>query len=172
LDAGRLVYKRVKTRGRKHTPTINYKLWPETIVALREGRSSDPELWFLTEAGLPLKESKIVGTKESKWSALTRQWQRWQESGDVPNKPPKGLRKTSATLIESKFPGWEETFLGHAPTTIAGRHYVVKDGQPNPDFDRALDWLREQLLVSETSVLPEAATRTKGGGRRSTKAKV
>ncbi len=154
LNGGRIVYKRIKTRGRKHTPTVNYKIWPETIDALREACSSDPELWFLTEDGLPLKESKIVGNKESKWSALTRQWQRWQESGDVPDKPQKGLRKTSATLIESKFPGWEETFLGHAPTTVAGRHYVVKDGKPSPEFDLVLDWLREQLLVSNASLVP------------------
>jgi hypothetical protein len=40
-------------------------------------------------------------------------------------------------------------FLGHAPTSIAGKHYVVKDGQPNPEFDRIMDWLREQVLAVE-----------------------
>ena len=149
LKEGRIVYKRVKTRGRKHTPTVNYKLWPETIAVLKEYRSSHPELWFLTEDGLPLKESKIVGDRESRWSALARQWERWKASGDVPRKPQKGLRKTSATAIESTYPGWEETFLGHAPTSVAGRHYVVKDGQPNPEFDKIMDWLRMQVLFDD-----------------------
>jgi integrase len=146
LTAGRVVYKRVKTRGRKHTPTINYKLWPETIAVLKEYQSDHPELWFLTEDGLPLKESKIVDDRESKWSALAQQWESWKESGDVPKKPQKGLRKTGATAIEATYPGWEQMFLGHAPTSIAGKHYVVKDGQPNPEFDRIMDWLREQVL--------------------------
>jgi integrase len=150
LGAGRIVYKRVKTRGRKHTPTINYKLWPETLVVLKRCQSSHPDYWFLTEDGLPLKESKIVGDRESKWSALTRQWQRWKDSGDVPRKPQKGLRKTSATAIEATHPGWVDTFLGHAPTTVAGRHYVVKDGQPNPEFDKIMDWLRKQVLFDNS----------------------
>lgn len=152
LTAGRIVYKRVKTRGRKNTPTINYKLWPETLANLRECKSNHPELWFLTEDGLPLKESKIVDDRESKWSALARQWEGWKQSGDVPGKKPqKGLRKTSATVIEAMHPGWEQTFLGHAPTSIAGKHYVVKDGQTNPEFDRIMDWLREQLFLVNSS---------------------
>ena len=146
LKDGRIVYKRVKTRTRKHTPTINYKLWPETKAVLEEYQSDHPELWFLTEDGSPLKESKIVDGRESKWSALARQWERWKANGDVPRKPHKGLRKTSATAIESTYPGWEETFLGHAPTSIAGKHYVVKGGQPNPEFDKILDWLRVRVL--------------------------
>ena len=78
LDSRRIVYKRVKTRGRKHTPTVNYKLWPETISVLNEYQSDHPELWFLTEDGLPLKESKIVDDRESKWSALAQQWEQWK----------------------------------------------------------------------------------------------
>ena len=151
LNAGRLVYKRVKTRGRKHTPTINYKLWPETIAALQECQSDHPELWFLTEEGLPLKESKLVADRESKWSALAQQWGKWKECGNIPKKPQKGLRKTSATAIEARYPGWEQMFLGHAPTSIAGKHYVIKDGQPNPEFDRIMDWLRLQVLPAERS---------------------
>ncbi len=146
LTAGRIVYKRVKTRGRKHTPTVNYKLWPETISVLNEYQSDHPELWFLTEDGLPLKESKIVDDRESKWSALAKQWEQWKAAGYVPQKPQKGLRKTGATTIEAMHPGWEELYLGHAPSSIAGKHYVVKEGQPNPEFDKILDWMRMQVL--------------------------
>ncbi len=146
LKAGRLVYKRVKTRRRKRTPTINYKLWSETIAVLEECQSNHPELWFLTEDGLPLKSSEIVDDRESKWSALSKQWTGWKKSGHVPKKPQKGLRKTGATAIEATFPGWEQTYLGQAPTTIAGKHYVVKEGQVNPEFDKIIDWLREQVM--------------------------
>jgi integrase len=151
LEAGRIVYKRVKTRRRKRVPTINYRLWPETIQALKENRSDDPELWFLTEDGLPLKNSKIVDDRESKWCVLGKQWEEWKKAGIIPKKPNKGLRKTGATLIEGKFPGWEELYLGHAPTSVAGKFYVVKEGQINPDFDKILGWLRTQLLSTRSS---------------------
>ena len=146
LKAGRLVYKRVKTRRRKRTPTINYKIWPETIGVLKECQSDHPELWFLTEDGLPLKSSEIVDDRESKWSVLSKQWSGWKKSGYVPKKPQKGLRKTGATTIEATYPGWEQMYLGQAPTTVAGRHYIVKEGQVNPEFDKIMDWLREQVM--------------------------
>ena len=149
LVAGRLVYKRVKPVGESRTPTINYKLWPETIAVLQEYQSDHPELWFLTEDGLPLKESKLVGDRESKWSALAQQWTKWKKCGHVPRRPQKGLRKTGATAIEAAYPGWEQTYLGHAPETVAGRKFVVKVGQPNSEFDRITDWLRLQVLPAE-----------------------
>ena len=146
LKAGRLVHKRVKTRKKKNVPMVNYPLWPETVKALAACESDHSELWFISEEGLPLKSSHLVGDRESKWCVMTTQWGKWRSGQKVPQKPHKGLRKTAATLIEGKYPGWETTYLGHAPATVAGRHYVVKDGSINPEFDKALHWLRAELL--------------------------
>ena len=93
LTTGRIVYKRVKTRGRKHTPTMNYHCSPETRTVLEENQSDHPEFWFLTEDGLPLTQSKIVDDRESKWSVLGCQWGRWKAAGHVPPKTAKGTTK-------------------------------------------------------------------------------
>ena len=45
-----------------------------------------------------------------------------------------------------KSSGMGRTVLGHAPSSIAGKHYVVKEGHPNPEFDKILDWMRMQVL--------------------------
>ncbi len=152
LKAGRIIYKRIKTRKQERVPTANYKLWPETIAALKATKSNHPELWFSTEDGNPLRTSKLKadGSMTSIWSVLATQWTRWRGAGLVPNRPLKGLRKTSSTAIENgPYKGWEQLFLGHAPETVAGRHYVVRTGQPIPEFDKALDWLRDQFLLPQ-----------------------
>jgi hypothetical protein len=59
------------------------------------------------------------------------------------NHPMKLLRKTSATLIESHelYGRYTGHFLGHAPSTIAERHYAA----PSMDlFDRIVLWLGDQ----------------------------
>ena len=91
------MYKRIKTRKRESVPLVSYKLWPETIDSLAETRSDHLELWFTTEDGLPLKTSSLVGDRESKWSAFSKQWRTWQLAGFVP-RPQKGLRKTGANF--------------------------------------------------------------------------
>jgi integrase len=43
LDNGRIVRRRVKTGGHENVPTVDYKLWPETLELLREHRSTHPD---------------------------------------------------------------------------------------------------------------------------------
>ncbi|HWG41152.1 MAG TPA: hypothetical protein VN688_00080 [Gemmataceae bacterium] len=44
LQKGRLVHKRIKTHEQSNVPTIEYKLWLETLDLLRKFRSSHPDL--------------------------------------------------------------------------------------------------------------------------------
>ena len=55
-------------------------------------------------------------------------------------KPLKLIRKTSATLLKSgkQFSGVEAVFLGHAPRSVADRHYAQV---PQALLDAALKWL-------------------------------
>jgi integrase len=59
-------------------------------------------------------------------------------------KPIKGLRKTAATLLESHpvYGRYAQYFLGHAPASVADKHYVKPD---QTLFDRAVSWVGEQL---------------------------
>jgi hypothetical protein len=53
LRQGRLVHKRVKTHGQSNMPTVEYKLWPETLDLLRRFRSGHPDLFLVSKAGTP-----------------------------------------------------------------------------------------------------------------------
>jgi hypothetical protein len=57
----------------------------------------------------------------------------------------KHLRKSAATMLGShgEYRAYAQYFLGHAPDTVADRHYV----RPNQErFDCAVNWLRDQFL--------------------------
>ena len=60
-------------------------------------------------------------------------------------KPPKTVRKTAASKLEEhpEYSRYEGSFLGHAPATMAERHYIKPS---DAQFDKALTWLREQFL--------------------------
>ena len=63
--------------------------------------------------------------------------------------PMKLLRKTSATMIESHelFGRYTGHFLGHAPSSLAERHYAAPSREL---FDKVVNWLGNQFgpLVS------------------------
>jgi hypothetical protein len=64
--------------------------------------------------------------------------------------PLKLFRKTSATIIESHehFGRYVGYFLGHAPRSLAERHYAA----PSPElFDKIIKWLGEQYGPSVTA---------------------
>ena len=61
-------------------------------------------------------------------------------------KSPKYLRKTSATLLKSNkdYRGLDVLFLGHAPATVAERHYTQA---PQQLLNDALAWLGQQYGI-------------------------
>ena len=61
------------------------------------------------------------------------------------DKPLKLLRKTAATKLGGHvtYGRFAQYFLGHAPATVADKHYVAPDAA---QFDTAIEWLGEQLL--------------------------
>ena len=128
LTEGRLIYSRTKTVRVKNAPMINYRLWNVTIEALRAVESQSEDLWFLTSEGQPLKTSKIVEGRHVEWSVIAKSWQVWRESGKVPDKPFKMLRKTGDTIIgDSRYRAFTELYLADKPTSIAGKHYDIKE---------------------------------------------
>jgi hypothetical protein len=140
----------------KNAPVVNYILWPKTVEALQVVESSHPTLWFLTEDGNPLKTSKIVNAddpanaKHSEWSVVENQWKKWRESGKVPNKQFKMLRKTGATTIgDSEYAYWKDLYLADKPQSIAGRHYDIKSGKVIPELDKAIEYLGRQFGLVE-----------------------
>ena len=145
---GTITRKRSKTANHVGVPTVTYQLWPETLRLLQQHRSQT-EVVLLTKAGKRLVEERLDETgsyrkSDSVKSAYDRRMAKLPFS-----KPFKLLRKTSATLIHSnpQFRGLDQLFLGHAPASIAERHYVATSKSA---LDDALEWLRAEYRVADS----------------------
>ncbi len=147
-QTGTITRKRSKTANHAGVPTVTYQLWPETFRQLQQHRSQT-EVVLLTKAGKRLVEERLDETgsyrkSDSVKSAYDRGMVKLSFS-----KPFKLLRKTSATLIHSnpQFRGLDQLFLGHAPASIAERHYVATSKSA---LDDALEWLRAEYRVADS----------------------
>jgi integrase len=141
---GRILRKRSKTSDKKSTPTVNYKLWPITFELLKMYRSDTPTV-LLTESGRPFVRKELVRGHLVKSDNIRSNFAHVRKRLRF-SKSLKLLRKTSATLLESHetYGRFTQHFLGHAPRTIAARHYAA----PSQDlFDEAVDWLAQQYGV-------------------------
>lgn len=145
--AATITRKRSKTASHEGVPTVTYRLWPETLRLLQEHRSGT-DVILLTRAGKRLVQERLDETGSYRKSdSIKSAYDR--ELAKLPvAKPFKLLRKTSATLINSngKFRGLDQLFLGHAPSSIAERHYVATSKLA---LDEALEWLRAEYRVAE-----------------------
>jgi hypothetical protein len=80
------------------------------------------------------------------------------------------FRKTSATLLKSnsQFSSIAELFLGHAPRSIADRHYAKA---PHELLDDAITWLGTQYGVVQPVVAAKSASTEAGKAKPRTKRK-
>ena len=101
--------------------------------------------------GEPLKVETIVNGRAKKIDNIRSAYNRVikklaNDKTDVIEirKPLKLLRKTAATRLgeHSEYGRYAQYFLGHAPATIADRHYVAPSAE---QFDHAVAWLGTQF---------------------------
>jgi hypothetical protein len=135
--------KRSKTAKQKDVPVVNYLLWPGTFDLLKQHRSGQGRV-LLTESGQPWVWQELVNGKKRGSDNFRSNFTHLQDTLKGFNKPPKLLRKTAATLLDShsEYSRYSTLFLGHSPRSIADRHYV-KSSQKQ--FDEAVLWLGRQL---------------------------
>ncbi len=140
--AGRIVRKRSKTRKRANTPTVNYLLWPATFALLQEHRSGQQRV-LVTKTGKPFVYKRLIEGNYRAVDSFGDLFRRLQKRLGL-KKPMKLLRKTSATLLKSHpvHAQFVDLFLGHAPATMADKHYAAP---PQVLFDEAVTWLGQQL---------------------------
>lgn len=146
-QAGRITRKRSKTADHKGVPTVRYVLWPETFRLLCQERATTGPLALTNEQNGPLKsEGFKADGKLEKTDNIASAFARLRRKTKI-KKPPKLLRKTSASILKSNkdFAGIEVLFLGHAPETIADRHYAQA---PQQTLDEAIAWLGQQYGVN------------------------
>lgn len=153
-EAGRIRRKRSKTSTHRNVPVVDYLLWPETFRLLAIARSTDPKgRVLLNSNGSPLCTEVVEEDgKYRKSDNVKNAFDRVRKKLGL-KVSLKGLKKTSATLLRDneQFHGLEGLFLGHAPKSMADRHYTQP---PKKLFDRALLWLGGQYGIE--TVLAEA----------------
>lgn len=140
-DVGRVIRKRSKTADEENVPTVNYRLWPETLRLLRQERAAESEdRVLLNTTGSPLWSEEI--TDEGKYlknDNIKNAFDRLRTKTKI-TKPLKSFKKTSASLLRDneKYSGLAGLFLGHAPQTMSDKHYTQV---PQGLLDQAIEWL-------------------------------
>jgi integrase len=140
-QAGRIIRKRSKTASHENVPVVNYLLWPRTFELLKEHRSGGERV-LLNAAGLPVVRTGRSGTRADGFASA---FLRLRKKLGL-KKTLKQLRKLGATLLDTHetYGRFKSLFLGHAPASMADRHYAAPSQQL---FDSAVTWLGEQLGV-------------------------
>jgi integrase len=151
-------HKRFKTEDENAVPVVVFPLWARTAELLEKhlnrkhdsavNRHGDP-LALVSSDGKPLlrKSYNAKGqlTKaDAVRSAFNRVVRNLKNEGTTIEGTLKHLRKTSASKLETHdvFGRYTGYFLGHAPQSVANRHYVVPDQK---QFNAAVTWLGEQF---------------------------
>jgi integrase len=149
-DAGRIIRQRSKTRDTsKNVPEVSYLLWPRTLHLLNLHRNpTESGRVLLNEDGCPLwqQEVKPDGKLKKIDNVYTAFYRLCKKTGI--SKPPKSLKKTSASLLRSngKYSSIRRLFLGRAPRGVDDRHYAAA---PQDLLDDAIRWLGQQYGISE-----------------------
>ena len=139
---GRITGKRQKTGDKDNTPVVSYLLWPETFDLLKRFRSGQATV-LLAETGRPLVRQELCDGKHVSADIIASNYTHLKKRLGF-KKPLKQLRKTGASILAEHptYGRFVQHYLGHAPTTIADRHYIRP---PTELFDEAIRWLGTQL---------------------------
>jgi len=143
---GRITRKRSKTRDHDKVPTVDYPLWAETFALLTRYRAKSGDLALLTESGKPwIRDMIDAGGKRHKTDAITSNYRHLRKRLKIDMTMSK-LRKAGATLLADnpEFARFHQRMLGHAPASIADRHYIG-NAAGQEEFDRAVRWLGERF---------------------------
>jgi integrase len=144
-ETGRITRQRGKTKKHhgKSVPTVQWRLWPDTLALLRNHRSTDLTLALTTNTGRTWVEETIVNGMLKSRDGIQSNFRHLQKRLHI-DKPLKVFRKTSASMLDthSSYGRYAQHFLGHAPDSVAARHYVTPS---QAQFEDAVQWLGEQF---------------------------
>lgn len=134
--------RRSKTGKNPKTPTVTYKLWPETIRLLK-GLPRRSHLVFVTENGSPMYVSKYT-TKTTSKSKVSRKdlfGDYWRGQRINLGK----LRSVAADMLygHELYRQYKDYFLAHKPNTMSDKHYGKEKDEP---FFRALEFIRKSIF--------------------------
>jgi integrase len=146
MKNGTLTRKRVKTEDKQKTPTVTYKLFPETMKLLKE-LENKKGLVFQTKDGKPLYSTYFDEQGNAKKKDLISLY--WKRTKNP--KPTISLsryRSIGATTLKENeiFRQYREYFLGHGASTVADKFYAAEADDP---FFRALDFIHAKIFEAK-----------------------
>jgi integrase len=139
---GRITRRRGKTGHHESVPTVQYPLWATTLDHIQRTRGE--ALVVPSANGLPLTCSQMDENGLHRKDYIYLAWWRLRGRIGMGGRSLKEIRKTGASLLGSH-PIYRQVaplYLGHAPSTMADRHYVQA---PQTLLDEAIGWLGRQL---------------------------
>jgi len=143
IKGDRLLHQRHKLSDFETAPTINYKLWPETLELLKKQKTKG-ELVFLNSNQEPYhKEIKIKGVKAA-YDGIANWWQKNRINYDLPRLD--YLRKTGASFVASKSIALSRVYLAETLQSVEAIHYIFNDGKVNEELDTITDLMRENFI--------------------------
>ncbi len=163
--SGEIIRKRSKTRKKKSTPTITYRLWPETLRLLKKHRSKDKDHVLLNKNGNPFKSSSVNAEgKFSKIDTIGKDFLKLVKDCEIEGKSFINLKKTSRSILEDNktYQPIAERFVGRAPRTVSDRHYAKS---PTNWLAEATDWLRKKLKIDKLGQHPNKTSRAENKNR-------
>ena len=157
---GRITHKRCKTEKSDNVPTVGYKLWNETRELLDQelaNRKKYPkhhgsaEYLLVNSNGMPLwsesidkgKSDNITCSFKRLIAKLCKLDSAFAEIAYYQ------LRRTSSTQIsnEPRYRIYSDLWLGHAPQSVADKHYNVPE---DTLLDECIAWLHGKIFGAET----------------------
>lgn len=146
LKAKTITWKRSKTKDEENVPEVCYPLWSQTVELLRKERGQHDTLWLTNEDGGPLKVEELNGGKLRKNDNIRNAFARLCRKLGIKQAKFKLLRKTASSMLDNNndYARFAQHFLGHAPQTTAGTHYVTPSAN---QFRNAIAWLGQQFGI-------------------------
>lgn len=136
---------REKTKKRKNSRKVTYKLWPETIALLKAMPTSEG-LVFRTSSGeaLYVVRPATDDKPETKKDLFSLYWRK-DRMGVASPIPMGKFRSIGATALKKSetYRGFVEIYLAHGFSTTADKHYGKEADNP---FFKALAFIRQTLF--------------------------
>jgi integrase len=136
-----LTRRRAKTGDNPNSPTVRYKLWPETTKELK-ALPHRTGLLFVTKTGQPLYSSRYDEQGTPKIKDLLKLY--WNRLAPKPAIPLGKFRSIGATALRANnlYRTFDFHFLADVPPDIASKHYSAEN---DAAFFEALNWIRQHL---------------------------
>lgn len=135
-----LTRRRVKRKNDPHSPTVRYKLFPETAAELKK-LPHRKGLLFKTTNGKPMYETRYrENGNAARKDMFGKKWR--QLKVEIPLGKFRSIG-ASALNTDKLYRQYVELYLAHAPQGITAQHYAAESDEP---FFEALEYLRKTVL--------------------------